>query len=273
MNTQRILILGVAAVAAGGVAFLARTLLGGGTPEVSASPVPQVVMTDVLVASDNFQPGTSLDGTKVHWQKWPRSNIDSSFITADGSPDLEAAVKGTVVRQPLANGQPITNTAIVHADAASFMSASLTEGMRAVSITISTDTGAGGFILPNDRVDVVLTMKIAESPPRWKASTILEDVRVLAMDQTYKEDKDQKVVLAKTATLELEPDQAEQVAKAQATGTISLALRPLATTASAQGGNVVASNVPKRVRKSSGDGQVFVIRYGVNHGMSAGSGE
>jgi pilus assembly protein CpaB len=268
MNMQRILILGVAAVAAGGVAFLARNLLGGGTPVVVAAPSSQVTMTEVLVASDNFQPGTSLDATKVHWQKWPRSNVDSSFITADGSPDLDAAVKGTVVRQPLASGQPITNTAIVHADAASFMSASLGEGMRALSITISTDTGAGGFILPNDRVDVVLTMKISESPPRFKASTILDDVRVLAMDQTYKEDKDQKVVLAKTATLELSPDQSELVAKAQATGTLSLALRPLTTAANGQGDKVVAANLQKKAHKGNDDGSVFIIRYGVNHGSS-----
>jgi pilus assembly protein CpaB len=271
MNTQRILILGVAAVAAGGVAFLARGLLGGGTPQVAAAPTPQFVMTDVLVASDNLQPGSALDATKVHWQKWPRSNVDSSFITADASPDLEAAVKGTVVRAPLANGQPISNTAIVHADAASFMSASLTPGMRALSITISTDTGAGGFILPNDRVDVVLTMKISESPARFKASTILDDVRVLAMDQTYKEDKDQKVVLAKTATLELTQDQAELVARAQASGTLSLALRPLTDTAN--GANpVLANNIRKTHKTNANSGQVSVIRYGVDHG-AAGTGE
>jgi pilus assembly protein CpaB len=180
-------------------------------------------------------------------------------------------VKGTVVRAPLASGQPISNTSIVHADAASFMSASLTPGMRAVSITISTDTGAGGFILPNDRVDVVLTMKISESPARFKATTILDDTRVLAMDQTYKEDKDQKVVLAKTATLELTQDQAELVAKAQASGTLSLALRALGDSAG-QANPVLAANVRKTHKSDSGSGQVSIIRYGVDHG-TGNSGE
>lgn len=263
MNTQRILILAVAAIAAGGAAFLARGLLGGGTPKVTAAPVPQVQMTDVMVASDNLQPGTALDATKVHWQKWPRSAVDSSFITADTTPDLDAAVKGTVVREPLLNGQPVSNTAIVHADAASFMSASLSPGMRALSISISTDTGAGGFILPNDRVDVVLTMKLSDSPPRFKANTVLEDVRVLAMDQTFKEDKDQKVVLAKTATLELAPDQAELLSKAQATGTISLALRALGD--SNPQGKVVASLNRPKPQSSNGEGDVSIIRYGVDH--------
>jgi pilus assembly protein CpaB len=266
MNTQRILVLGLAAVAAGGAAFLARGLLGGGTPEVAASTTPQVVQTDVLVASDNLQPGTALDATKVHWQKWPRSSVDSSFITSDtAGSDIDATVKGTVVRAPLVNGQPISNTAIVHADAASFMSASLQPGMRALSFAISTDTGAGGFILPNDRVDVVLTQKISENPQRFKASTILENVRVLAMDQTFKEDKDQKVVLAKTATVELAPDQAEQLAKAQASGTISLALRALGDS---NPDKVVASNTRPKPQGHGDGSDVSVIRYGVDHGAS-----
>jgi pilus assembly protein CpaB len=179
-------------------------------------------------------------------------------------------VKGTIVRSPLANGQPITNTAIVHADSASFMSATLGPGMRAIAISISTETGAGGFILPNDHVDVVMTGKVSESPARWKASTILEDVRVLAMDQTYKEDKDQKVVLAKTATLELTPDQAELVAKEQATGTLSLALRSIDDVAGKQA--EIAEAHSARTRKSD-DAEVNVIRYGVSRAGDGTQGE
>jgi pilus assembly protein CpaB len=265
MNTQRILVLGIAAVAAGAVAFLARGLLGGGTPQVKAD-VPQIVTTDVLVASDNMQPGTALDGSKVHWQKWPRSNVDASFITSETAPSIDAAVKGTVVRTPLLSGQPISNTAIVHAGAASFMSASLTPGMRALSIAVSTESGAGGFILPNDHVDVVQTLKLAESPPRYKSLTILENVRVLAMDQTFKEDKDQKVVLAKTATLELAPDQAELVTKAQASGTLSLALRALGD--SDPEAAKVASNMHGKPHSTGETGQIAVIRYGVDHAVN-----
>jgi len=268
MNMQRILILGLAAVAAGGAAFLARGLLGGGTPQSAAAPAPQIAMTEVLVASDNMPPGTSLDATKVRWQKWPRSAVDSSFITSEnGTPSLDDATKGTVVREPLATGQPISNTAIVHADAASFMSASLTPGMRALSISISTDTGAGGFILPNDRVDVVLTQKISDNPQRFKASTVLDNVRVLAMDQTFKEDKDQKVVLAKTATLELFPDQGELVAKAQASGTISLALRALGDSDPQKKLSMASANRPKAHTGGDGD-EVTVIRYGVDHAVA-----
>lgn len=263
MNMQRVLVLGVAAIAAGGAAFLARGLLGGGTAPVVAAP-PQISTTEVLVASDNLQPGTALNATKVHWQRWPRGNVDSTFITVDQAPNLDAAVKGTVVRAPLLNGQPISNTAIVHADAASFMSASLSPGMRALSFAISTDTGAGGFILPNDRVDVVLTQKLSDNPPHYRASTILENVRVLAMDQTFKEDKDQKVVLAKTATVELTPDEAELLARSQATGTISLALRALGDS-NPENSIAVASNSRMKPKSNGESADVTVIRYGVDH--------
>jgi pilus assembly protein CpaB len=137
--------------------------------------------------------------------------------------------------------------------------------MRALSFAISTDTGAGGFILPNDRVDVVLTMKIGENPARYRATTILDNVRVLAMDQTFKEDKDQKVVIAKTATVEVSPDQAELLAKSQATGTISLALRALGD-ADPKNKLTVASNNRPRTTGGGQDGSaVMVIRYGVDH--------
>src|SRR6201999_3081838 len=103
---------------------------------------------------------------------WPTASVDASFIThtAVGSP--EEAVKGTVVRAPMQAGQPIIQTAIVHGDAAGFMAAMLTPGMRAVSIVISAESGAGGFILPNDRVDVILTREFDGTPPRVSAKAI-----------------------------------------------------------------------------------------------------
>jgi pilus assembly protein CpaB len=159
-----------------------------------------------------------------------------------------------VVRVPLYAGQPITTMAIVHGASAGFMAAQLQPGMRAVSITISVDSGAGGFILPNDRIDLMLTTKGTENPPRVRVKTILSDVRVLAVDQTFKEDKDTKTVVGKTATLELTPEQAEMVAAAQNTGSLSLSLRGL-------GDNQVAATNTKRA--SSDDGPVSVIRYGV----------
>ena len=228
MNTQRIVVLGLAVVAAVGAALLVRGMMGGGTAKVIASVAPpQMKMSEVLVASEALLPGQKLDPAKLRWQSWPAKAVDASFITQDTVASIDDVAKNTVVRVPVLANQPVTNTAIVHGDAAGFMAAMLQPGMRALSIAVSTDSGAGGFILPNDRVDLLLTQKSNDNPPRVRILTILKAVRVLAMDQTYKEEKDQKTVLAKSATLELTPAQAELVTKASALGQLSLALRPM----------------------------------------------
>jgi pilus assembly protein CpaB len=263
MNTKRIIVLGFALVAASAAALLARGLMGGGTPKVEAKIAPPpIAMSEVLVATSNIQPGLTLKPEMVKWQSWPASAVDASFITHAAAPNLEDAINGTVVRVPLFAGQPITNTAIVHGAAAGFMAAQLQPGMRAVSIIISVDSGAGGFILPNDRIDLLLTTKTNDSPPHVKVKTILGDVRVLAVDQTFKEDKDTKTVVGKTATLELTPAQAELVAAAQNTGSLSLSLRGL-------GDNQALASATKAT--TGDDGPVSVIRYGIAHANDSAS--
>jgi pilus assembly protein CpaB len=258
MNTQRLIVLGLALVAAGGAALMVRGLLGGGTPKVQASTAPVVPMSEVLVASSNLAPGQELTADQVRWERWPTASVDSSFITHQAAGSEEAAVKDTVVRMPIMAGQPIATTAIVHGDSAGFMAAMLTPGMRAVSITIATDAGAGGFVLPNDRVDVILTRKFNQTePPLVVANTILSNVRVLAVDQTYKQDKDTKTVNARSATLELTPAQAEMISRSAAAGQLSLALRPLGDTGE------VASLEDRLKRAKNNLGPVEVIRYGV----------
>ena len=133
-------------------------------------------------------------------------------------------------------------------------------GMRAVSITISADSGAGGFILPNYRVDLILTVKSNDNPPRVSTKTFLTDVRVLAVDQTFKQEKDTKTVIGKTATLELTPRDAELVARAQTQGIVSLSLRPLG-----EEGAAVAVNTPPPSAADDDEpaSSVAVIRYGM----------
>jgi pilus assembly protein CpaB len=273
MNMSRMLILAVAAIAAGAAAFLARGFLGGGTPAVSARPAPPPIATsEVLVASTAIQPGQPLNPTMVRWQKWPVSNIDSSFITHQNQPSLDQAVTGTVARAPILEGEPLSDTKIVHADAAGFMAATLSPGMRAVSIPVTTESGAGGFILPNDRVDLIMSTLISDTPRRFNAQIVLSNVRVLAVDQTIKQDKGQQVVLAKTATLELTPAQARAVVRAQAAGPLSLALRPLSDGATAVASvqhpvPATATPAPANDDDSVGDG-VRIIRYGVESGVN-----
>ena len=275
MNTPRLVVLGLAAVAAGGAAFLARGLLGGGTSHVAATPAPAAFQTaQVLVASSDLVPGTGVTSDQVRWQDWPRKSVDPSFITGENNPNIDAVVKGTVVRSPIVAGEPITDAKIVHADTASFMSASLTPGMRAVSIAVSVASLAGGFIQPNDRVDLVLTSQSADSSKKFRATTILRDVRVLAIDQAF-DDKNRKPVSdVKTATLELTPQQAERVTRAQASGVLSLSLRSLVEQVADGRSRVQAARAKFNENKETdGSGEVSVIRYGVMHSDSTTGGE
>ncbi len=258
MNTQRLIVLGFALVAAGGAAFLVRGLLGGGTPQVEARPAPVMPMSEVLVANTALTPGQALAADQVRWEKWPTASVDSSFITHNTVGSIDEAVKGTVVRASILQGQPIAANAIVHGDASGFLAATLSPGMRAVSIDISAQSSAGGFVLPNDRVDVILTRKFEGSPPRVQAKTILSNLRVMAVDQTFKQEKDTRTVVGKTATVEVSPEQAEIIAMSASAGQLSLSLRPL-------GDNVEVAALDPRHRKRNQDnnGPVQVFRYGL----------
>ena len=273
MNMSRMLILAVAAIAAGAAALLARSLLGGGTPAASAKPAPLIATSEVLVAANSIVPGQRVTAAMVRWQRWPTSNIDSSFITHRQQPNIVLAVKGTVARAPILAGEPLSGTKIVHSDAVGFMSATLGVGMRAVSIPITTESGAGGFILPNDRVDLMMSIQVSDNPRRYNTQVVLSNVRVLAVDQTIKQDKDQKVVLAKTATLELTPAQARAVVRAQSTGPLSLALRPLgesgvAVASTQQPSAASPSAQPESDDEGSPADSVKIIRFGVEGGVN-----
>jgi len=283
MNTPRLIVLGLAAVAAGGAAFLARGLLGGGTPSVNASLPPPVATSEVLVAASDLAPGQKLQPEQLRWQKWPKNAVDPSFMTQEMVPNLETTMKGTIVRSPIVTGEPITEAKVVHSDAVGFMAATLMPGMRAVSIPISVASLAGGFIMPNDRVDLMLTSQVAGDARRFRSTTFLHNVRVLAIDQAFSDTKnpgkDQKPVSdVKTATLELTPAQAERVARAQASGVLSLSLRPLAdhlaVNAPGGQGRVAAARAKYNSAADSSDsGEVSIIRYGVVHADAASSGE
>jgi pilus assembly protein CpaB len=261
MDRTRMIVLAVAAVAAGAVALLARSLLGGGTPATAAAPGPRVVMSDVLVAAGDLTPGAQLTPNSIRWEKWPKTSVDSTFITRETAPDPAKFTRGAVVRARMVAGEPLTATKIAHADSVGFLAAMLMPGMRAVSIVVSADTSAGGFVLPNDRVDILCTLPVPGAT-RFRTSTILKNVRVLAVDQTY-DSKDSKTVVGRTATLELSPQQVELIEHAHASGTLSLALRAL-------GDNETASADTKHGPDNSGSMEVDVIRYGVERPNALG---
>jgi pilus assembly protein CpaB len=166
-----------------------------------------------------------------------------------------------IARAPFIAGEPIREPKLVRADGSGFMAAILPTGMRAVSTEISAETGAGGFILPNDRVDVILTRR-DKNPEKGGADIvnseiILPNVRVLAIDQAPKEKDGQNALVGRTVTLELKPEHAETLARARQTGTLSLALRSIADVNMAE--NSEEDAAPKR------GASINIVRYGVQN--------
>ena len=253
MRVARIVVLGVAA-AAGGLAFM---LSGRETPPPQTVRAP-VNTVDILVAKIDIGIGRSISAEDLAWQPWPPSAAGPLFIRRSDNPNALENLKGSIARAPFVAGEPIRVQKLVKAGNAGFMSAILPAGMRAISTEISAETGVGGFILPNDRVDVLLTRRGGSEG--FISETILQDVRVLAIDQTVEEKGGQKVVVGKTATLELTPAQTETLAVSRQRGTLSLALRSLADAR----GNAVPVDEEVRRRNS-----VNFVRYGVTSVQTA----
>jgi pilus assembly protein CpaB len=257
MNTARIVVLTIAVGAGGIAAYLAS---GSDNKPPPSAPVAQLQTVDVLVAKSDIGLGQSLKPDDMQWQTWPAATASNTFIRRGERPDATTQVTGSIARAPFIAGEPIRDQKLVRADGSGFMAAILPSGMRAISTDISPETGAGGFILPNDRVDVILS-KRDKNPDSGGADVvnseiILSNVRVLAIDQAPKEKDGQNTVVGKTVTLELKPEQSETLARARQSGTLSLALRSIADL------NVVETRSDDR---SSRRGQgVNVVRYGVS---------
>jgi pilus assembly protein CpaB len=228
MKSARIIVL-VIALGAGGVA--AYLVSGSDNRPAPAAPVAELPTTDVLVAKSEIGLGQTLKPEDLQWQTWPAAGASNSFIRRADRPDATTQIAGWIARAPFIPGEPIREQKLVKADGSGFMAAILPSGMRAISTEISPETGAGGFILPNDRVDVILSKRQKStdgSPDSVVSEIILPNVRVLAIDQAPKEKDGQNSVIGKTVTLELKPEQAESLARSRQTGTLTLALRSIA---------------------------------------------
>ena len=228
MKAARLIVLGVALSAGGIAAYLAS---GSRAPEPKAPPPapPALATVDVLVAETDLNTGQTIGDRDIGWQSWPAAAANPSFIKKSDRPDAVTQFVGAVVRMPVAQGEPIRENKVIIGKRGGYLAAVLPAGIRAVSVDVSPDTAAGGFILPNDHVDVLLTHHEKADKPgaadKYVTDTILRNVQVLAIDQTVGEKDGEKVVIGKTATIALTPEQAERLALAHQLGSISLALR------------------------------------------------
>jgi pilus assembly protein CpaB len=268
MGRSRILILAVAAVSAVALAFIVRGMAARPAPVAPvavAAPVEKP-MAKVLVAKRDLPIGTRITETDLHWQPWPADAVNPAFIT-DGSVAMPqqaavqgapgavvkaagetaeaarksllnevdapiAALAGSIVKEPIFVNEPITDRKLVRAGDSGYMAIVLQPGMRALAIGVSVESGAGGFILPGDRVDIIQTQN-AEG--RQSTHTVMTNVRVLAIDQKTEPDKDAQTVVGAVATLEVTPADAEFIALAKAQGELTLALRSYADIAGPTG--------------------------------------
>jgi pilus assembly protein CpaB len=188
--------------------------------------------TQVLVAKRDLLVGERITADSLGWQDWPDTGATSiAFFVQSTVPDAIKSFENAIVRQELVSGEPVTAKKIVAVNATtSSMAALLTPGMRATAVAITPDSSVAGFVLPNDRVDIVLTRELqvqsnGQTRPQTISSTILENVRVLAIDQAVAQTKDQKSMAGSTATVELTATDAEKLRLGDKLGDISLLLR------------------------------------------------
>jgi pilus assembly protein CpaB len=255
MKPARLAVLGIA-LAAGAGAFLLRSPEPQ-QPQVQAPP-EKAPTADVLVAAADIPLGNALQQADLKWVSWPLDSVPAGVIKKSDSPEAEKEIIGSLARVQFLAFEPIRRERLIKTDGTGFLSAVLPSGKRAVAI--STDNRgantAGGFILPNDRVDVIHTYRDevaskARGVDVLNTQTIIGNVRVLAIGQNVQERNGEKVVVGETATLELDPRQVETVALAQKVGQLSLALRSLAD----------AKGDPAAV--AAEDPSLTLVRYGV----------
>jgi pilus assembly protein CpaB len=262
MDRKKVILLVAALVIAAVTAFMARSMFTGASAPTAAASMVKPVETGpkVLVATRALPVGTIITADSFRYQPWPEELIEDAYFT-EGSPNAPAATDaagkpaapaatpqaeqnvssdelvGTVVRNAITAGQPITRGSLVKPGDRGFLAAALGPGMRAVTVPVSALTGVAGFVFPGDRVDLVLTQNIAGpgGPPLKVSETIIRNLRVLATDQrsTNVADEQGNTVVRKykLVTIEATPRISEKITVAQSIGTISLSLRSLADNA------------------------------------------
>ena len=228
MKLARLVVLGVALAAGLGAAYV---MTGTKPPEPVPVPVaaPVVLPDAVLVASHDLTYGVVLTDADMRWQNWPKDQLPPGALVRSSNPNAMQDVKGSIVRASMTSGDLMRLDRLIKANGAGFMSAVLPTGTRAVAIDLSDQgkSAAGGFILPNDHVDVIRTFHPDDSQTSFASETILTNIRVLAIGQSVQDKVAERTVIGSTATLELTAEQAERVILAQRTGQLTLSLRSI----------------------------------------------
>jgi pilus assembly protein CpaB len=234
MDVKKIVLLVGALLIAAVTAVMAKNMFSGASaPEAQAGPVVPAG-PEVLVATRTLPIGTIIDAEAFRYQPWPQGLVQPAYFTrGEANADPQTLI-GTVVRNEITAGQPLTQGAIVRPGERGFLAAALGPGMRAVTVGVSATSGVAGFVFPGDRVDLVLTQEVSggdDEAPLRASETIVRNIRVLAVDQRLNardEAGNQVAQTVATITFEATPKIAEKIAVAQTIGQLSLSLRSLA---------------------------------------------
>jgi pilus assembly protein CpaB len=233
MDVKKIVLLIGALVIAALSAVMAKNMFSGASaPTAQATPVVQAG-PEVLVATRALPVGTIIDAEALKYQVWPKGLVQPAYYIKGEGGDPQSLI-GTVVRNEITAGQPLTQGALIKPGERGFLAAALGPGMRAITVAVSNTSGVGGFIFPGDRVDIVMTQEVTgggDGPPLKVSETILRNIRVLATDQRTSgldEEGKPEVTRFSSVTLEATPKIAEKIAVAQNIGQLSLSLRSIA---------------------------------------------
>lgn len=254
------LVVGAVAVGAGAIVMVLLMNMQATPPAApqqvaEAPPPPKIETEEVLVTTKDINMGATIQDGDLAWTAWPKANLVEHLILKSVKPNAVEEMKGSITRVQLLPGEPVREARLMKAERG-FMSVILPQGARAIAVEVKASSLAGGFILPNDHVDIILTRAAPKGPAGGDAyisETILTNIRVLAINQKISEEKGEATALGETATLELTPRQVETMAQAQHLGTISLALRS------------IIDSKPDAAKAEEGgpSGAVRMVRYGV----------
>lgn len=272
MSPMRLIILAVAGLAAVAAAFLVRGMASAPAPTTVETETKTIVkevevsQIKVLVAAADLPIGTLIGPSDFRWADWPERTVNPGYFTETVNPDAMETLSGSVVRTSMFADEPILPQKIVQKGETGFMAALLNPGKRAVSVEISPESASAGFILPDDRVDVILTYEIEvlqgeDLVEQTIVVTAMENVRVLAIDQMFGEVDGVPALTGSTATLELSPEEAELISLAARKATISLTLRSHADSGENDGGTKSRLDLINDDQGGQGN-QVMIFRNG-----------
>ena len=216
MRRQTLIALAVAVVLGLVAVYLANAYLSRGDQRV---PQAEQGTTKIAVAAIPLEYGVDITPDKVKFIDYPSSSLPAGSF-ADYN-QLAPAGKRRVVLRPIALNEPILASKLAGEGLGPSIAYLLPDGMRAAAVRVNEVSGVAGFIQPMDTVDVLITRAMGE---RQVTDVLLQAVKVIAIDQNA-QGADGKPVLAKTATLEVTPTDAQKLALAQNVGSLSLVLR------------------------------------------------